>query len=167
MEEAFIKQFAEHQRKIYAIVRSMCQRPQDADDVFQETVVVLWRKREQFEPETNFVAWAAAIARLEALAFSRKQGRRVLVFDEELTSQIAIHAAEKNPAQPRLDALRQCMQSLPQKNRALVEERYAGDSVKDLAQRLNRSVNSISVTLHTIRRKLLECIERRLAGEIE
>ena len=30
----------------------------DADDLFQQTGLVLWRKYEQFDPSRSFVAWA-------------------------------------------------------------------------------------------------------------
>lgn len=79
MDDAFAKLFAEHQRAIYALIRAFCRRPQDADDIFQETFVVVWRKREEFQPGTNFLAWAASIARYEALAYAKRQSRGGIV----------------------------------------------------------------------------------------
>lgn len=167
MDDAFAKLFAEHQRAIYALIRTFCRWPQDADDIFQETFVVVWRKREEFQPGTNFLAWAASIARYEALAHAKRHGRAGLLFDdgllEQLAEQAVVHAEGAND---RLDALRRCLKLLSSRHRALIEQRYAtGGSVKAIAAQAGRSVNSVSVMLHTLRQQLLKCIEHRLAEE--
>lgn len=167
MDEAFIKLFAEHQRAVYALIRSFCLRPQDADDIFQETFLVAWRKRDEFQPGSNFFAWAASIARFEALAHARREGRRSLLFDESLLEALADHAvAQEGEAGARLHALRRCLETLSASHRELIERRYAtGASVKAIAAQIGRSANSVSVTLHAVRQKLLDCIERRIAAE--
>ena len=167
VDEVFIKLFAEHQRAIYALIRAFCRRPHDADDVFQETFVVVWRKREEFQMGSNFFAWVASIARYEALAYAKRQGRGELLFDEDLLAQLAEQAVVRaEGASDRLDALRHCLESLSSRHRELIEQRYAaGGSVKALAEHAGRSVNSVSVMLHSLRQRLLECIEHRLAGE--
>ena len=67
--ETFIGHVMEHQRELYAFILSMLPNLTEADDVLQETNMVLWRKREEFEPGTNFGAWARTVARstLESL----------------------------------------------------------------------------------------------------
>lgn len=82
---------------------------------------------------------------------------------EQLAEQTVVHAKRANE---RLDALRQCLKLLSSRHRALIEQRYAtGGSVKAIAEQAGRSVNSVSVTLHALRQKLLECIEHKVAGE--
>ena len=162
-----MKLFARHQRAIYALIRSFCLRPQDADDIFQETFMVAWRKREEFEPGSNFLAWVAAIARFEALAHARHEGRESVLFDDAVLEVLTAHTASRNETpSDRLQALRSCLETLSDNQRTLIKQRYAtGGTVKELASQLGRSANSMSVTLHAIRRKLLDCIDRKLAGE--
>ena len=167
MDETYIKLFAEHQRTIYALIRSFCRRPQDADDIFQETCLVAWRKRAEFQPGSNFLAWVGSIARFETLAHARREGRSCLIFDESLLETLAEHAvAQAAGADARLRALRCCLEALSASHRELIERRYASfASVKSIAAQVGRSANSVSVTLHAIRQKLLDYIERRIAAE--
>jgi len=167
VDETFIKLFVRHQRALYAFIRAVCRRPQDADDIFQETFVVVWQKRGEFQTGSNFFAWAATIARYEVLASARRQGRAELLFDDGLIEQLADQAVvQAGAGSDRLEALRHCLESLSSRHRELIEQRYAaGGSVKSFAERAGRSVNSVSVMLHSLRRKLLQCVERRLAGE--
>ena len=46
------------------------------EDVFQAANLVLWRKFDQFEPGTNFFAWACQIIRYEVLKYREKYARR-------------------------------------------------------------------------------------------
>lgn len=163
----FVELFARHQRTIYAYVRTLTGRPQDADDVFQDVTLVLWKKRGEFAVGTSFLAWACRVAFFEVLAFAKRRQRGGLVcFDETLLADLAVHAAERaHVASERLTALRECMDRLPDRSRELIERRYApGGNVKRLADEIGRTANSLSVTLHNIRRSLLECIERKTAG---
>lgn len=163
--DQFVANFARHQRTIYAYVRTLTRLPQDADEVFQDVTVVLWRKRDEFEPGTSFLSWACRVAYFEVLAFMKRQRRDAVRFDDELLSELAEQAAERaEQATDRLAALRQCLAQLPTAKRELVERRYQpGVSVHQLAGETGRSTNALSVTLHKIRRALLACIERRLA----
>ena len=48
----------------------------DAEDVFQDTCLVLWQKFDEFRPGTGFLAWALCIAQHKAMNFQKKQARR-------------------------------------------------------------------------------------------
>lgn len=52
----FVRLLTGNQRKLYAFILSLLRRPADADDVLQETNMVMWRKCAEFEPGTNFDA---------------------------------------------------------------------------------------------------------------
>ena len=59
--------FVRHENSVRAFVRALQPSLPDADDVMQETFLTISRKAPTFEPGTNFVAWACAIARLKVL----------------------------------------------------------------------------------------------------
>src|SRR3954447_10189113 len=65
---------------IYSLVRDL----DDADDLFQQTSLVLWDKFEQFDPSRSFVGWACGVARYEVLNFLRARIRHRLYFSDEL-----------------------------------------------------------------------------------
>jgi RNA polymerase sigma-70 factor (ECF subfamily) len=47
-----------------------------ADDIVQESALVAWSKRDQFELGSNFVAWLSRFVRWHALNYVRKQAGR-------------------------------------------------------------------------------------------
>ena len=164
--EEFIQLFSQNQRRVYGYIRSLVRADHDADDIFQETNMVLWRKCGDFTPGTNFTAWAFRIAKFQVLAHLKRRKRDRLRFDGDLIDLLAADAVDKAvEGDGRHRALEECVEELPDHNRALIEMRYQPDArVDEIAKRLERSASSVSVTLHRIRRALLNCIEKRLAG---
>ena len=60
-----------------------------ADDVLQETNLVLLRKESDFQPGTDFVAWASQVAAFQVKNDRAKRGRDRLTFDDALLGQLA------------------------------------------------------------------------------
>ena len=52
----------QHQRRIFGYIYTLVPDRHDAEDILQETSVVVCEKFEQFQPGTDFVAWACQIA---------------------------------------------------------------------------------------------------------
>ena len=63
----------------------------DAEEVFQNTSVVLWNKFGEFEPGSNFFAWASRVAYYEVLNLM-KQRRRSRTFSDEALELLASEA---------------------------------------------------------------------------
>ncbi len=70
--EEFVLLMTRHQRKIWRFINALLPAPNAADDVLQETSLVLWRKWEQFDTDREFLPWACGIARLQVLRFVRE-----------------------------------------------------------------------------------------------
>lgn len=165
--EEFVHSITQAQRRLYAFVLALVRRPADADDVLQETNVVLWRKRETYRPGTDFYAWAFEIVRLQVLAWRARQARSADPFDAALLTEIAAAAElESQRYGQREAALRSCLQKLPEQQRALIIRRYQPEvAVNSLAAELGKSAKSVSESLRRIRDTLRQCIERTLAAE--
>src|SRR4051812_7359070 len=80
----FAEELLRHQTQIFGFIYSLVRDFDDADDVFQQTGLVLWRKYDQFDPSRSFVAWACGVARLEAANFLRARSRERRHFSDEL-----------------------------------------------------------------------------------
>jgi RNA polymerase sigma-70 factor (ECF subfamily) len=139
----------------------------DAEDVLQETNVVLWRKADEYDPARDFMPWAMRIAQLQAMAHLKRQKRVPMTFDESLLAILADEVvAETTELNPRRLALTGCLQKLPTHQRQLIAARYEpGGSVNELARQSGKSCKAISESLRRIRRVLLDCIERKVARE--
>lgn len=152
------------QRRMFAFILTLVPNRADAEEVLQEANLIIWKKRDQFEPGTNFIHWANRIAYLEAMAYSRRRRRHWLCFDSELSESMAEFARDVSESlDERIDLLQSCLNRLPEKDRDLIQKRYLNDNpVKSVAESLGRSVDAIYKALTRVRITLHDCIERKL-----
>lgn len=160
-----------HQARLYAYIHSLVRDLNDADDLFQQSAVILWNKFGEFDHSRSFFAWACGIARFEVANFIRSRGRKKLYFTDELNLML-LEAAEQMPAtesEDRREALDACLQKLRTRDRELLRECYneGDDSITAVAQQRGRSSHSVYNSLRRIRRSLSECIERSLRDDAE
>jgi len=163
--EQFMALYASHQRRLYLYACTLLPTSADAEDVFQEANLVLWRKFDQYQPNTNFFAWACSVIRYEVLKFREKHHRAALPFDPDVLDRLANMAVEQLDHLDEFHrrALVDCMAELSEGDRELMQQRYAsGLAVQAIAAFLNRSPNAISKSLGRIRRLLLECINKTI-----
>lgn len=165
--ELFLRQFMANQKAIYAYILALIANPTDADDLFQETMMVCWRKLESFTPGTDFVRWAVTIARYLILDYRRTQARRACKFvDEQLLDAFETHY-EQNQAQiqDQLDALKECVTKLDPKARQLIYMRFdTGQPISGIATQFKVSVQAIYKSMAKIHGQLLRCVRVTLAG---
>lgn len=163
----FVQLFTKYQRRLFLLILAQIHDPIEAEEVLQNANVIVWKKCGQFQPGTNFLAWAAAIVNYEVLKYRTRRIRDRLVFSDEFLASVAAEAVERSEElEQRRVALKDCIQKLRSQDRELIEQRYApGETGKNLAEQIGRPANSVYQSLGRIRRALLECIQRRLAAE--
>ncbi len=88
-DEYFVQQITEHQDRMYGYIFSLLGDHSRASDVLQESNLVLWRKKAQFETGQPFLPWALAIAKFQVLAHVRDRARDRCVLDPKLVEQMA------------------------------------------------------------------------------
>src|SRR5438128_7357153 len=124
----FVRLFLQHQRRIHALILALVPHGPDADDILQETSTVLWEKFDEFNPGTNFSAWALRIARYQVMAYySTKRRTRARLSDETIDLVIEKMAARPARDDARSAALEGCLQGLDRDDRALLEQRYRAE----------------------------------------
>lgn len=162
----FLAKVTRAQRPLYGFIITLVGGACDADDILQETNLVLWRKAAEYDPGRDFMAWALRIAQLQAMAHLKKRRRRPLL-DMELLERVADESvADRDEADIRRQALAACLQKLPVKHRHLVARRYEpGASVIAMAAEIGSQPKAVSEMLRRIRHSLLACIERSIATE--
>lgn len=163
--EQFLEHFAQHHQRVLAYIFSLLPNEQDAQDVFQKTSLVLWRKYGQFDPEGDFLAWACGVAYYEVRNFLRIAGRSRLRFNDELLKTLADERqARHERSDRRALALGDCIRKLSPSDRHLIDHAYQGNqTIHQLAEHLQRAAQTIYNRLNLIRRRLFECVERSLA----
>ena len=165
--EQFVSLFTRHEPALRAFVRSLVFTWDDADEVMQNTGLVLWRKFDSFDPETDFMKWACVVARFEVLAWRRDKARDRHVFDADLVNLLAEEAAEEHEVltQERR-ALQVCLQKLPEKQRRTIMAAYEpGVRLNQVAAALGKTATAFYKTLNRARGGLLQCIESEVLRE--
>lgn len=165
--EAFIAEFGKAQRPLFLYILSLTGNPTDAEDIQQDTNLVLWQKFDTFEPGTSFHAWASKVAYYQVLKWREGRGRDAASLDPSVMKLLADDAqAMVENADARRDALRSCLTKLRDADRELIQQRYApGSTGRAIAQQLGRPENSVYKSISRIRAALLVCIENTLNDE--
>jgi RNA polymerase sigma-70 factor (ECF subfamily) len=164
----FAEYLRQDQTRLYGYIHSLVRDLNDADDLYQQTALILWKKFAEFDRRRRFFAWACGIARLEVANFLRSRGRQRLYFSDDLSLQLIEAHTELSPeeSEDRRDALARCVEKLRQRDRELLTECYGEESgVHGAADRRGRSPQSVYNSLRRIRRALFECIARTLEQE--
>ncbi|HIJ70247.1 MAG TPA: sigma-70 family RNA polymerase sigma factor [Planctomycetes bacterium] len=166
--EGFLHLLTANNKRIYAFIFTLVPNYFDADDIMQETVTFMYRNFKDFEPGTDFFAWAMRIAHYRVLSFLQKQKGRRIKFDNELIELIQSDAVPiLSNMTIRLETLRVCLKKLIEQDRKLLRMRYEqGITVKDIANHINKSTHSVYRYIARIHDTLLRCIRRTLAEEV-
>jgi RNA polymerase sigma-70 factor (ECF subfamily) len=155
-----------HQRQIFAYIYALVPNRFDAEDLLQETSVVICEKFHEFEEGTDFVAWACQIAYWRVRYSRQKYARSKVVFNQEIVDAIAQTATEMvEEMDDRHVALATCLQKLPQRDRELLLVRYEpGNGVEEAARRSGRTLQTAYKALARLRKLLLDCVSTKLAS---
>jgi len=154
-----------HQRQIFAYIYTLVPRRHDAEDLLQETSVVICEKFHEFTPGTDFVAWACQIAYWRIRYSRQKFARSKVVFDQTVLDAVAQTATTLAPElDARHEALASCLQKLHAREREFVLTRYEpGCGVEDAARRSGRSMDAAYKALTRIRKLLFDCVSNQLS----
>lgn len=136
-----------------------------AEDLLQETALVLWQKFGQYDPTRSFLAWALGIARLEILDSRRRRRPGRSLVDADLDTLVSGEILRLEPEMPRQrQLLRLCLRDLPASMTEAVRLRYEqGSSLDQIARGIGKSLAAVKVLLHRARISLQDCV--RLRGE--
>ncbi len=154
-----------HQRQIFAYIYTLVPRRHDAEDLLQETSVVICEKFREFRPGSDFVAWACQIAWWRIRYSRQKFARSKVIFDDLVMESLARTVGEMQAElDDRHEALAHCLQKLPARDREFILTRYEPSSgVEEAALRTGRSIEAAYKALSRIRKLLFDCVTHQLA----
>jgi RNA polymerase sigma-70 factor (ECF subfamily) len=164
--DEFLRLFSSHSQRIYEFILTLVLRQADADEIFQDTSLILWKKFDSYDPAGNFRAWACRIAYLEVLQL-RRSSRRLHTFSDEALALLAEKAiAHSEDRGQRQAALEQCLEQLQPQDREMIEQRYYHRRApKEIATQKACSVYTVYRALARVHAALLKCVKIRLARE--
>lgn len=163
--EDFVRELTNHQGDLLFFIRALCGNADAAADIRQVVNMILWRKRSQFQPGSNFKAWAFQVARLEVKTYSRKAEKSgSFEFDPDFLKTLAEESTEHIDDLPeRRAALDECLKGLTPKDDELIRHHYWANGTLDaLASATGRSTGTLKARLFQLRASLRRCIDRKL-----
>jgi RNA polymerase sigma-70 factor, ECF subfamily len=161
----FVRLLTRHSSQIYGFILMLSVNRGDAEDVFQDTSVVLWEKFDTYESGTNFRAWACRIAYFQVQNHRRAMGRLKTLSDEAFEALAADALALVEERDVRGEALNECLEKLRDVDRRLLEQKYFGQmTTAQLAEQRAQSTHSIYRALTRIHSQLWQCMQRSLAS---
>ena len=138
---------------------------QTAEDVFQNVALKAITKEVSFDAEGAVLSWAFITARREGIDWLRRRQNESTVLDTEILELLEQEWLSEavRVADARLEAMRECLNSMPEKSRRLLRLRYfEGYACKDVAEKLGAGLQAIYKRLSRLHQGLKECIEQRL-----
>ncbi|QJX00639.1 sigma-70 family RNA polymerase sigma factor [Frigoriglobus tundricola] len=167
--KVFLRLFLQNERRLYAYIFALLPNRADADDVLQETSMTMWDRFDADAPPTEFVAWGKRIAYHKVLDFYKKsqraQARLSLIFLKRI-AETAAGQADELQLDARRDALTECVEKLPARDRELLTHRFAdGATTQSASQQLGRSVDAVYKALAKLREALFQCVQNTLTRE--
>jgi RNA polymerase sigma-70 factor (ECF subfamily) len=161
--DEFVQLLTAAQPRLFSYLAMVLGDVHDASNVLQEANVTLWTKADDFQPGTNFLAWAREVAYFKALAFARDRKREKLILNQELVERV-VTSPERVETDHRRVPLRHCLSELSPKQMNVLRMRYSdGEPIAAIAAKENKSEAAVKMVLRRLRLALMECINRRLA----
>jgi RNA polymerase sigma-70 factor (ECF subfamily) len=160
----FTRLLLQNQKRIYGLIMSLVPNGPDADDIMQDACAVMWQKFDEFEPGTNFPAWALRIARYQVMTYYNRTRRAKARLSDESLDRIVDHLAEARiDKTERVEALNHCLAKLSPNNREMIQLRYKQDkTVEDISADTGRSVHAIYKALNRTHVQLMRCVKTNL-----
>jgi RNA polymerase sigma-70 factor, ECF subfamily len=159
--------FVQHMAAVRGFVVSLVSDFTLADDVMQETFLIITQKAAEFERGTNFRAWAMKIARYKTLQLLEQARPLATRLVPDVIAALAAHEdAEDWQLEHQLAKLRLCLDGLAPRAREIVNLRYQqAHRPPEIARLVGWSVDAVHVALSKARVTLRDCIAKKLAQD--
>ncbi len=154
-----------HRTMLLAYVRAIVHDADLAEDTLADVSMELVRSWARYDATRPFGPWARGVARHVALANLRKQRALPALLDAETLECVGAELdafGDETHLEARRQALRRCVEKLPEVQRGLVHMRYFENrSYEQIAESVKRSVDALYVAFSRVHRALEECIRKQ------
>lgn len=165
-DESFIRALTEAQAALRGYCHASLGQSDEAKEAMQRTNITLWRKCDQWNPDTDFLPWAVSVAKFEVLGVVRDRQRfqSRFVFDPDVVAMMSHEASHHaNESSARAEFLERCLGRLSESQRHTINEYYAhGLSIREIAGNCGKTLGAMKVILLRLRAKLRDCVEAHM-----
>lgn len=150
-EGALVSLYDRWAGKVYAVIVELLRKPDDAEDVLEETFWYAWRTAPAFARDRTTVgSWLFTIGRMRALEHMRARRRgETPVGTRKFTDPGPDSSiVTRDPAQQRIRLLAKAVRELPPEERRVLELAYlSGRSESDIATRTGAPLETVKTRI--------------------
>ncbi|AKQ44995.1 RNA polymerase [Rufibacter radiotolerans] len=164
LETTFLQLLHSNQDRIYRVCRSYAPDHQAAQDLFQETVLQLWKSLATFRGEAQLQTWVYRVT-LNVCLQARLRYQNDQKRTRHLDSIQFLNLPQETPdpaTEERLKALHHCIQKLNDSDRSLVLLYLEDLPYREIATVTGLTENHVAVKMKRIREKLFTCLSPAL-----
>ena len=150
LETKFAQTVAEHKSTIYTVCYMFSKDEDEVNDLFQETLVNLWKGFEGFEQRSDIKTWIYRIALNTCISLERKKKRTPTV---RLSMDINLFEGRDEDTR-QVDMLHKRISKLQPFDRAIVLLWLEELSYEEIGQIVGITAKNVSVRLYRIKEQL-------------
>lgn len=162
--ETILKHLFEARQRLSATAWLIVRDAQATEDLFQNVALKAVTKNVSFEHEGALLSWAMVSIKREGIDWLRKRKPESLGLEPEVLDLISQEwSAHPQSEGQHMEALRECLESMPEKSRQLLRLRYFdGYSCDEVARLVGASLDAVYQRLSRLHRQLKQCVDQRL-----
>jgi RNA polymerase sigma-70 factor, ECF subfamily len=154
--------YSRYGQRLYAYARRLCNDPAQAEDVVQETLVVVWRTANRYRGEGRLIAWLLGIVHHISLKSMRHPFVPIPAEAEETLVAPGASPEQLTQASQQADWVRGGLESLSPEQRAVLElVFYQGLSLEETARVCGCPLGTVKSRLSYARQHLRGVLSRQ------
>jgi len=158
-ENNFSELVAENKDKIYRICCYYLSNDEDRKDLYQETLLNLWKAFKSFREESAFSTWAFRITVNTALQFISKEKRLQTSKNNYTNQDLSQEANSIITQQHEIEILQRSILQLPLIDMIIISLVLEEVSSKEIAQIIGLTDSNVRVRIHRAKSTLKKIIE--------
>ncbi len=158
LEQEFLNMIEAQKRVIYKVCYMYAKGPDDLNDLFQETVLNLWKSFPRYRGDSTLNTWVYRIAMNTCITFLRRSGTRPQTIP--MTADVAGIMADEESQTGELQELYRLINQLGKLERALILLWLEERSYQEMADILGISKANVAVKLLRTKEKLRKMSNR-------
>jgi RNA polymerase sigma factor (sigma-70 family) len=160
-EEAFEELIGRHGPMVYSACRGVLHSPQDAEDAFQATFLILVRQADSIRERNSFQSWLFGVARRVSMKALRAQYRRLQFLQRLVQERETVQLTPPSMEGEIWEAVNEELAGLSEIQRYVIQHCvFGGQSYRRIGEELN--IPPATVASHLRRGR--QALRRRLIG---
>jgi RNA polymerase sigma factor (sigma-70 family) len=156
---AFNQLVRTYQQKVYWHIRKMVIDHDDADDLTQETFIIVWKALDNFKGDSQLFTWIYRIATNECLNHLAKKKRRFFLPINDITEELSnkLENSDMISGDEIQLKLQKALLTLPDKQRLVFNMKYYDEmKYEEISEITGTSVGALKASYHLAVKKVEE-----------